>query len=905
MASSPSSPSATLASTTTTSSRTTTSPTTTSTSSTAVADPFTLYGPPVAGQPWLLPPASELAALPRGSPGYGCTVSPLLPVGAALYNASTIADVCPRGFFCPYYNVSDPDTVPVACPATVDCALKRLYGDLCLFLSDCPSGRTVETHYGLLACILAVDLLFAFLFLLHRLAELRRWNQPWTIVLPPPLRAWFGLASRSPVSGAAAKAAVPVEPDAEGQGEPPVDPATADDLVSAEATAAAAAAAGEASVLLDGFRRGFAGVENAAMNFHFEDLGLTLPSGATVLKGVNGEIKAGTMTAIMGPSGAGKTTFMNVLMGKVKRTGGELRINGVVAEMETFQKIIGYVPQEDIMLRELTVRENIEYSAKVRLPSSWSRQEVDSHIDNVLAALSLTGVANSQIGDELTRGISGGQRKRVNIGLELAAVPVAIFLDEPTSGLDATAALDVARNLRAVARLGLTVVSVIHQPRVEIFETFDDVLMIAPGGRTAYIGPVELARPYFERLGFRFKDASNPADVLMDILVGKGVARAAGKVRGPDEIVSEWERNGVAAVEALRNGQELPGPGAEAFLEAGAASTSSSSSSEADVAAAAVEAGDIASVAGSDKTDHEDHSAAATSPPPPPVDALKQISKTRGAGFWMQVLYAHNRSLLQQARFMNALWLELFVALFAGFVMGIASTGKENYKGVLMGPMAILSAAATDWNVGLFGLLIGIAVVLAAGPAAVKVFGEEKSVYFREAASGHSRSAYYLGKAVSSLYRIVLASGHFAAVFYMLARPTFPVGMQYLLIFLNFFVVYGFSIITSMIVPRRDAPLVSVIVGLILAVFCGYGPSLGSTTSILFGVSGNRWAAEAQFSLWIDYYTDIYDTGVSASLFGYTLHQTTRNVVAMVTLGILYRVAGFVLMISLDRDKQR
>jgi ABC-type multidrug transport system ATPase subunit len=215
-----------------------------------------------------------------------------------------------------------------------------------------------------------------------------------------------------------------------------------------------------------------------------------------------------------------ETTFMNVLMGKVSRTQGKLFINNSESEMSKYKKIIGYVPQEDIMLREMTVRENIEHSARIRLPSSWSRKEVTEFVDGVLEVLNLSHVQNVLIGDESTRGVSGGQRKRVNIGMELAAIPLALFLDEPTSGLDSTAALKVAEILKRIAGLGLTVVSVIHQPRFEIFQQFDEILMIAPGGRTAYLGPTAWAIDYFEGYGFYvseslFSSITNPSIIFL------------------------------------------------------------------------------------------------------------------------------------------------------------------------------------------------------------------------------------------------------------------------------------------------------------------------------------------------------------------------------------------------------
>lgn len=139
-------------------------------------------------------------------------------------------------------------------------------------------------------------------------------------------------------------------------------------------------------------------------------------------------------------------------------------------------------------------------------------------VDDVLEVLELAHVA-----DTLISRVSGGQRKRVNIGMELVAAPSALFLDEPTSGVDSTAALKIANILKRVAQtIGITVVAVIHQPRREIYEAFDDLLMIAPGGRTSYMSAVSKCVNYFKCLGFYFDRGDNPSDTLMDIVSGKG-----------------------------------------------------------------------------------------------------------------------------------------------------------------------------------------------------------------------------------------------------------------------------------------------------------------------------------------------------------------------------------------------
>ena len=260
-------------------------------------------------------------------------------------------------------------------------------------------------------------------------------------------------------------------------------------------------------------------------SFEFEDLGLQL-KGKTkfVLKGVTGSIKHSSMVAVMGPSGAGKTSFMNAVTGRAyyaNRT-GVLRING--RDDVTMQDVaghVGFVPQDDIVHDDLTVFENICFSARLRLPAKYTVTERNNIIEDVLEVLDIVKIRDSVVGSVERRGISGGQRKRVNIGLELAADPSIIFLDEPTSGLDATSSQIVLRALKELTRLGRTVISVIHQPRYSIFTMFDQCILLGVGGRTVYSGDAKMARLYFRGIGFRCPDGENMADFFMDVIAGE------------------------------------------------------------------------------------------------------------------------------------------------------------------------------------------------------------------------------------------------------------------------------------------------------------------------------------------------------------------------------------------------
>lgn len=166
---------------------------------------------------------------------------------------------------------------------------------------------------------------------------------------------------------------------------------------------------------------------NNSLEITFENLDLILPTGLKILDNVSGVFKKGRMCAIMGPSGSGKTTLLSVLMGTAKKTSGRLLINDIAGDLSTHKRMVGYVPQEDIMLRELSVRQILLHSGSMRLPKSWPERKVKEKVLETIVALDLGHVIDSAIGNEEHRGISGGQRKRyVKNGVELMNVEANI-----------------------------------------------------------------------------------------------------------------------------------------------------------------------------------------------------------------------------------------------------------------------------------------------------------------------------------------------------------------------------------------------------------------------------------------------------------------------------------------------
>ncbi|KAJ8540209.1 hypothetical protein K7X08_030128 [Anisodus acutangulus] len=199
-----------------------------------------------------------------------------------------------------------------------------------------------------------------------------------------------------------------------------------------------------------------------------------------VLKGVNCRAKSGEILSIVGPSGAGKSSFLEVLAGKIEPQSGSIYVNKKPVDKARFKKISGYVTQKDTLFPLLTVEETLSFSAKLRL--KLPAKELSSRVKCLIQELGLQHVAGSRIGDDRIRGISGGERRRVSIGVELIHDPGVLILDEPTSGLDSTSALQIIDMLKTMAvTRDRTIILSIHQPGFRIMKLFNSILLLANG----------------------------------------------------------------------------------------------------------------------------------------------------------------------------------------------------------------------------------------------------------------------------------------------------------------------------------------------------------------------------------------------------------------------------------------
>jgi len=433
-----------------------------------------------------------------------------------------------------------------------------------------------------------------------------------------------------------------------------------------------------------------------------------------VLDDVTGAAMPRHFVALMGPTGSGKTSLLNCLSGRIpKKDGtltGEILVDGKARNEKIYRsRQVAYVMQEELLFPHLTVMETFMLHAKLRLPQSVGIEEKTRLVRSLILELGLKAVENSKIGRPggFPRGLSGGERKRANIGIEMVANPEALFLDEPTSGLDSFQAQNVVRALQDLAAHGRTVVCTIHQPRSSIFKLFDQLLLISEG-KMLYIGDSEKAVEYFAKLSFKCPDLTNPADFFMDITSMDRRSEVAEK-NSRDRL--RLFANKCKERELGENAVKLAGAmNSSLFGNAGGGSSSNNSKNR--------------------KKKGEDNN-------------LVNEYQGRGANWFQQFALLMDRSLREQKRNVIGIFVPIVIDVIYALILSALyrDLGKDQ-QGV------------QDRIGCLFFICLNVAYTSAL--PAINLFAGEKAVIGRERSSGaYSCSAYYISKYIAELPKLL------------------------------------------------------------------------------------------------------------------------------------------------------
>ncbi|KAK6163362.1 hypothetical protein DH2020_000226 [Rehmannia glutinosa] len=604
----------------------------------------------------------------------------------------------------------------------------------------------------------------------------------------------------------------------------------------------------------------------------FQDLTLTLKGkNKHLLRCVTGKLVPGHVSAVMGPSGAGKTTFLSALTGKA--TGctitGSILINGKDEPMQSYKRIIGYVPQDDIVHGNLTVEENLWFSARCRLPADIDKAEKVLVVERVIESLGLQAVRDSLVGTVEKRGISGGQRKRVNVGLEMVMEPSLLILDEPTSGLDSSSSLLLLRALRREALEGVNICMVVHQPSYTLFKMFDDLILLAKGGLTVYHGPVKKVEEYFAGIGIVVPERVNPPDYFIDILEGivKPSASTAVKFK---ELPLRW---------MLHNGYPVP---PDMLDSAGVASSSAEDSAHGGANPAA-KADSDQSFAGElwqdvkfsvgQKKDHIRLN----------FNKSMDLSNRKTPSVMQQYKYFVGRLGKQRLREARIQAVDYLILLLAGVCLGTL-------------------AKVSDETFGSTGYLYTvIAVSLLCKIAALRSFSLDKLHYWRESASGMSSLAYFLAKDTVDHFSTIVKPAVYLSMFYFFNNPRSTIFDNYLVLLCLVYCVTGIAYVLAIYFEPGPAQLWSVLLPVVLTLIANQE---GDTFVTKLGdFCYTKWALEAFLLANAERYSGVWLIQRCGALRqrGYDLSHYYPCLGFLLITGILSRALAFFCLVTFQK----
>ncbi|CAL5048026.1 unnamed protein product [Urochloa decumbens] len=596
----------------------------------------------------------------------------------------------------------------------------------------------------------------------------------------------------------------------------------------------------------------------------FKDLTLTLKgSKKKLLRSVTGKLMAGRVAAVMGPSGAGKTTFLSAIAGKATgcQTTGMILINGKMEPIRAYKKIIGFVPQDDIVHGNLTVQENLWFNARCRLSDDLSKADKVLVVERVIESLGLQAVRDSLVGTVEQRGISGGQRKRVNVGLEMVMEPSVLILDEPTSGLDSASSLLLLRALRREALEGVNISMVVHQPSYTLYRMFDDLILLAKGGLTVYHGPVKKVEEYFSGLGIVVPDRVNPPDYYIDLLEGIVKPDAKEPVNVKD-LPIRW---------MLHNGYEVPrdmlqsSSDSESSFRGGGSHASGDNSGQ---SIANEVWGNVKDIVGQKKDEYDYNKTS------------ENLSNRRTPGILRQYKYYLGRcgkQRLREARIQGVDYL----------ILGLA--------GICLGTLAKVS----DETFGALGYTYTvIAVSLLCKIGALRSFSLEKIHYWRERASGMSSLAYFLSKDTIDHFNTIIKPIVYLSMFYFFNNPRSSIWENYVVLLALVYCVTGMGYTFAIFFQPGSAQLWSALLPVVLTLI-----ATQQKDTFFANLCYTKWALEAFVIANAQKYSGVWLITRCGSLLssGYDINDKYLCIVVLVANGVLFRCVAFFCMVIFQK----
>ncbi|KAE8681821.1 ABC transporter G family member 2 [Hibiscus syriacus] len=428
-----------------------------------------------------------------------------------------------------------------------------------------------------------------------------------------------------------------------------------------------------------------------------------------LLNEISGEAREGEIMAVLGASGSGKSTLIDALANRIDKDSlkGTLTLNGEVLESRLLRVISAYVMQDDLLFPMLTVEETLMFSAEFRLPRSLSKTKKKARVQALIDQLGLRSAAKTVIGDEGHRGVSGGERRRVSIGIDIIHDPIVLFLDEPTSGLDSTSAFMVVKVLQRIAQSGSIVIMSIHQPSYRILNLLDRLIFLSHGN-TVYGGSPEMLPSFFSEFGHPIPDNENKTEFALDLI--RELEETPGGTKGLVEFNKSWQ-----ARKNQRNGFSMK-----------------SNLSLKDAISASISKGKLVSGATNDSN-------------------LTSSVPTFANPLWIEMIVIAKRSMLNSRRTPELFGIRLGAVVVTGIILATMFWKLDN------------SPKGVQERLGFFAFAMSTTFYTCA--EAIPVFLQERYIFMRETAyNAYRRSSYVLAHSLISIPSLIILSMAFAAI---------------------------------------------------------------------------------------------------------------------------------------------
>ncbi|KAI3458708.1 hypothetical protein Pfo_015371 [Paulownia fortunei] len=474
----------------------------------------------------------------------------------------------------------------------------------------------------------------------------------------------------------------------------------------------------------------------------------------TILNDISGEARDGEIMAVMGASGSGKSTLIDALANRMAKGSlkGGITLNGEQLESRLLKVISAYVMQDDLLFPMLTVEETLMFAAEFRLPRTLSKSKKKLRVQALIDQLGLRNAAKTVIGDEGHRGVSGGERRRVSIGIDIIHDPILLFLDEPTSGLDSTSAFMVVKVLQRIAQSGSIVIMSIHQPSYRILGLLDRMIFLSRG-QTVYSGPPSNLPLFFSDFGHPIPDNENRTEFALDLI--RELEGSPGGTKSLVEFNKSWQ--------TLKRGNHMNSESAANGLKLSLKEAISASISRGKLVSGATAAN-------------------GTSSPTSMVPTFANPS-------WIEMAVLSKRSFTNSRRMPELFGVRLGAVMVTGFILATMFWRLDN------------SPKGVQERLGFFAFAMSTTFYTCAD--ALPVFLQERYIFMRETAyNAYRRSSYVLSHSLVSLPSLLFLSLAFAATTFWAVGLDGSFFFYFLIIFASFWAGSSFVTFLSGVVPQ-------------------------------------------------------------------------------------------------------